>query len=122
MPQHYGLSETEFLIMEMIWNYAKPLRFNEIMDYFSNKGWKKQTLHTYLTRLVEKGVLSSSKSGNINIYQPSCTKEEYIQRWTRGFIDKSFDGSLRKFMLALTGNRNKLSPKELEELRDFLKE
>lgn len=122
MSQYYGLSEIEFLIMEMIWNHEKPLYFNEIMNHFSNKAWKKQTLHTHLTRLVNKGVLSYTKDGKIKMYYPALTKEEYVHQWTRNFMNDSFDGSLSKFMSAFVGNHKELSQRDLEELKRFLEE
>ncbi len=123
MPQQYGLSEAELLIMDMIWSYDRPFLFSEIMDYLStkeNKTWKKQTLHTYLTRLIKKGVLVSFGNGRKHSYKSALSKEEYIQQWTRKFIDESFEGSLGKFILALSGNCRNLSQEDLNELRDFL--
>lgn len=123
MSQLYGLSETEALVMDMIWKSGRQLRFSEIMEYFTvheNKAWKKQTLHTYLSRLIKKGALKNSGTGSRNIYEPAMPKEAYIQKWTSDFLEESFDGSLGKFMAALTGSGERLDAKDLEELRQFL--
>ena len=124
MPNKYGLSETELEIMEVVWSYARPVYFNELLDDFQKQGktWKKQTLHTYLTRLTQKGALSFDKQGRKNIYQAVGTKEDFISRWTNHLVDTSFDHSRSKFMAALLGNRESLSQEELDELRKFLNE
>lgn len=125
MPPKYGLSDAEYLVMEMIWNAKVPLSFSEIENYFSNhtdKEWKKQTLHTYLTRLIKKGALAIDRQGNKNIYKPAMPKADYVSRWTHSFLEESFDGSLMNFMCALTGNTGKLSQEDIEELRKYLDE
>ena len=126
MPQKYGLSEAEYELMEFIWNAGRPLTFGDIEDYLAentDKNWKKQTLHTYLTRLVEKGTLkTASRIGRRHIYESAMSKEEYISHWTHSFLDDSFGGSLGNFMSALTGNAGKLSQKDIEELRRYLDE
>ncbi len=125
MPQKYGLSEAEYQLMELIWEAGRPLTFGEIEGYLSertDKNWKKQTLHTYLTRLIKKGALKTTGYGRRHIYEPVMEKEEYISNWTHSFLDDSFGGSLGTFVSALTGNTGKLSPKDIEELRRYLDE
>lgn len=123
MPQLYGLSETEFYIMDMIWKSNKPLLFNEIIEYFNvhgDRNWKKQTVHTHLSRLIKKGVLKTLGTGARNLYVPAISKEAYIQKWTSDFLKEFFDGSLSKFISAFTGNANHLSQKDIEELQQLL--
>jgi len=125
MEQNYGLSDAESLIMNMIWESEKPLLFSEIMNYTTEKEgktWKKQTVHTYLTRLIKKGVLMNTGGGGRNIYQPTMSKEDFISNWTSDFLDRTFDGSLSSFMLALTGSKKRLKQKDIDELKQFLKD
>lgn len=120
----YGFSKTEYEVMDMIWTENREMRFGEIMDYFvtvKKKKWKIQTLKTYLIRLVDKGTLKAKKVGHNCIYSPAISKEEYLQQWTHSFLDKTFQGSLRNFICAFTGN-SKLSRQEVEELREFWEE
>lgn len=54
------LSDTELMIMEYLWAQNTPKTFSEIKAFFeatTSKNWKKQTLSTFLLRLVKKGVL-----------------------------------------------------------------
>ena len=40
MGRNYGLSNTEMLIMELLWRTGEPMSFKEIMDVAQNE-WKK---------------------------------------------------------------------------------
>ena len=76
----YNLSEAEYEIMEYIWKQNCMLKFSDIMEFLSEKGheWRKQTVQTFLTRLIEKGVLKAQKDGNYRLYYPAMSEEEYI--------------------------------------------
>lgn len=118
----FDLSEVEMEIMDFFWSKDDKLTFGEIYNYFTenkNKLWKKQTTQTYLTRLIKKGVLTTEKKGNTNLYFPKITKEEYIQNWTKGFLNNVFDGSVKKFLSALSGNSS-LDEATIKELKEFL--
>ena len=59
------LSQTEHEIMEFFWDAQKEYDFKELMQHFNEEGgkeWKKQTLNTFLSRLLDKGLLERKKS------------------------------------------------------------
>ena len=59
---YYGLSKMEYNLMKYFWNTNAPVSFSEVEKYCNTKlhyGWAQPTLHTYLTRLVKKGILHS---------------------------------------------------------------
>ena len=58
MGQFQSLSESEMEIMRVIWDAGSPVTAAELLERFAHKGWKIQTVSTFLSRLVEKGVLS----------------------------------------------------------------
>ena len=122
MPNRYGLSDTELEIMEMIWSSKCPIYFNQILDFFNNNGkdWKKQTLHTHLSRLIEKGALDCKNEGRKKAYFPKLTREQLTQRYAKSFLNNPFNCSLNLFLSALTGNKKDCTQEELDELRDFL--
>lgn len=118
----FNLTETESEVMEFFWNREGKFAFGEIYDYFideKNKTWKKQTLQTYITHLIQKEVLASEKKGNMYLYFLKITKDEHIQNWTKNFLDKTFNGSIKNFLLALSGG-NALDKKTVDELKEIL--
>lgn len=103
----YGLSHTEFAIMEFFWQKDTPVPFKEILDYFNTEkgmNWKKQTLGTYLSNLRRSGLIDADdKSSKYNMYYYKCSRSELIQNWTKKMVKDSFDGSISNFVTAFTG-------------------
>lgn len=117
----YNLSEAEFEIMEYIWSKGEKLSFSDIMNFTNSKGhtWKKQTVQTFLTRLIEKGALEAERKDNKRYYYSVLRQEEYVSKWTKCLVKKEFGGTLKGFLSAFTGGR-KLSEEEAKELHEFL--
>nr|WP_300651183.1 BlaI/MecI/CopY family transcriptional regulator [uncultured Anaerobutyricum sp.] len=101
------LSKTEYEIMEYFWEIGDKYTFGELMKYFNenlNKNWKKQTLNTFLSRLIEKGLLKKEKEGTKTSYQMNITKAQFKQNKARAILEESYDGKISHFIAALTGN------------------
>jgi len=111
-----SLSGSEKEIMEVIWGLEGPVTTALLLDRFSHKGWKIQTLSTFLTRLVEKGVLRMEKRGKSNVYAPALSPAEYRRREARQVVEELYHGSLPDFLTAFYGGQS-VSPEELAELR-----
>ncbi len=119
---HKEISNAELLILEYLWEKGTPATFSEIMAYFhekKNKSWKKQTVNTFLARLVQKEFLVADKTSHRASYSPALTSEEFYQNDTYRILNTSFDGSLKNFICAFTG-KQKLSEKEKKELLDYI--
>lgn len=108
--------------MMAIWN-AKPEEeitasyISEILG--EEKGWKKTSILTFLTRLVEKGYLSCKKSGKTNFYTPLVSYEEFTKKESKTILEKLYHNSLKNFVTSLYDGK-KLSKTEVDELKDFL--
>ena len=73
------LSKTEYRIMEYFWSTGGKYTFGELMKYFNeeeDKNWKKQTLNTFLSRLIDKGLLERKKEETKAYYGAALTKAE----------------------------------------------
>ena len=86
MKQFQSLSESEMEVMRVIWASPTPVTSAEMLERFSAKGWKIQTVSTFLTRLVDKGALKMEKRGRGNLYSPALTPEEYRRREARAGV------------------------------------
>lgn len=117
----HTLSAAEKELMEFFWKDGSPKNFSEIMEYCQTvlkMTWKKQTVNTLLSRLIEKGFLSRERG----VYQPLIrSEEEYEKLQATELIETMYHGSLRNFLTALGGTAG-LNEREAAELRDFLKE
>ena len=115
------ISDAEWTVMKAVW----PLRAataKEVVEKLKNEtDWKPKTVHTLLGRLVQKGALASEKPGREYVFRPLVTEEECRLEASRSFLARVFDGEIAPF-LACFLEREKLSRKEIEELKSILGE
>lgn len=121
MEEFQSLSQSEMEIMQVIWETAAPVTTGYLQEVFAHKGWKGQTIATFMARLVEKGLLTVTRQGKSNLYTPELTREQYRQREATNVIDSMYHGSLRDFLTAFYGEK-KISPKEAEELKQWFEQ
>ena len=123
------LSDSEKEILEWMWKEDKEDSYRDFAAQFgeeSEKGWKKQTLSTFLTRMEQKGVISVRCEGEERFkkrryFKAALNRQQYDRERARHLLDSYFDGSLNLFMSAFSGGE-KLSGKEADELRKFLED
>ncbi len=116
------LPDSELEIMLAIWNNDNPVSCYELKELLYDKThWAVTTISTMLTRLENKGFVSSEKKGKTKYFSPLITKDEYVQIFSRNFIDKLFGHSLQNFIACLASSKD-FSQKEIDELRNFLDE
>lgn len=116
------LSDSEKEIMEWMWKENKECSYREFFAEFgegAKKGWKKQTLSTFLTRMEKKGVITIRKEGNKYYYRAALNEQQYERKRAKYVLDEYFNGSLNQFMIALNGGES-LNEDEANELRKYL--
>lgn len=125
MTNFQKLSETEMEVMQIIWASGRPMTSGELLDIFArNKGkeWKGQTMATFLARLVEKGVLISTKQrGRTNIYETCMSPEEYRSQEAKSLLETLYEGSVKNFLATLYDGKE-LTKDEIAELRRWFAE
>lgn len=125
MTNFQKLSETEMEVMQIIWASGHPMASSELLDIFARdkgKEWKGQTMATFLARLVEKGVLISTKQqGRTNIYEPCMSPEEYRSQEAKSLLKTLYEGSVKNFLATLYDGKE-LTRDEIAELRCWFAE
>ena len=115
--KNISIGEAELEIMKVIWKANKPITSLDIGKEVEAKGWKKTTIATFLTRLSEKGALSSEKKGKLYYYTPLITEKEYRKSQTRNLISALYNGSIKEFALSLFAEE--FSDDDIKELRSI---
>jgi BlaI family transcriptional regulator, penicillinase repressor len=116
LPQ---ISDAEWMVMKVIWSNA-PITTNQVVEALENKThWKPKTIHTLLSRLVQKRALAFEKKGREYSFRPLVDARECVYAASRSFLGRVFDGQVAPF-LACFLEREDLSQEELEELRRIL--
>lgn len=115
MRSFRALSDSEMEIMQVIWQLGAPITTSQLRHLFAHKGWKIQTLATFLSRLVDKGALAVEKRQGSNLYVPAVTELRYRRLEARYVIESQYGGSLPDFLSAYYGGRG-MTLAEQEEL------
>ena len=115
--EKYKLFDAEYKFVSIIWD-NEPINSTELVKLCADKlGWKKSTTYTVLKKLCERGILQ-----NVDATVTALVKREDVQRYeSRAVLERTFDGSLPKFLTAFLSGR-KLSEQEAEELKRIIEE
>jgi len=115
-----NITETEWEIMKVVWQRGEASSQEIVDDLVAlDKTWHPKTAKTLLNRLVKKKALGFSKVGRAYSYRPLVREEECVGAETESFLDRVFGGAVKP-MLAHFVENQKLSKKEIKELRDLL--
>jgi BlaI family penicillinase repressor len=113
------ISDAEWRVMKVLWAKA-PQTTNEVVHALDGEtDWKPKTIHTLLSRLVQKGALTFEKKGREYLFQPAVTAEEYEHEAASSFLDRFFGGDLEPFLARFVEGR-KLKPEQIEKLKRIL--
>ena len=111
-------SDYELELMKIIWDNGGQAMYADIFAGLEAKGtpWTKNTIITLLSRLLDKGIITTRKNGRFNTYIALVSAEEYRADQTTRFINKIFEGNTTGLVSALIEN-NLLSPEDYAELQ-----
>ena len=123
MKKYIKISQSEKFVMDEIWKCDRMVTVSDMVSILNSKGenWAYQTVATFLKRLEGKGFIVSSKKSNVLYYCPLISKEEYEGLEAKNFVNNSFGGSLKKFLAAFSSD-DKLSGKDLNDLKEWFKD
>lgn len=113
--EKYKLFDAELKFMNIIWE-REPIGSGDLVKVCNEKlGWKKSTTYTVLRKLCNRGILKNEKA----IVTAIIKKEETQRYESHEVVDKSFGGSLPKFLTAFFGDK-KISREEADELKKLI--
>lgn len=116
------LPDSELEIMKIIWDANQPVTSAYISEKLKGKrDWKITSILTFLARLTNKGFIECRREGKINIYTPSITEQEYLERESKSILEKLYNNSLTSFVTALYES-NSVSEEELIALKEYIEE
>lgn len=106
--------------MTVIWAQA-PLTATEVFDALpAGHGWKQKTVNTFLTRLVDKGVLTADKKEKAFVYSARVPREKCVQQEGESFLRRVFQGATGDLVLHFCAKAD-LTAEEICELEQLLK-
>lgn len=125
------ITESEWQIMEQIWAYQESMDSDNQSEEYGitqpalmellEKKWNKNTVHTFLKRLCEKGFLEVVKYTSPHRYVPLVSREVCEKEERQIFLDRVYQGSAGRMVAAFVRNGD-LSEEDVRELRKLLEE
>lgn len=121
MSRYPALTEADSAVMELLWGQG-PMTSNAMLQQLSGTmEWTRQTVRTYLARLMEKGLVSAREvRPRVYEYYPLVSRDEYAADRTGSLLSRYY-GTLPHLVAGFVRNE-KISDKELEELETLIRE
>ncbi len=105
--------------MKIVWDKS-PITASEIIERLKpSTTWNSKTIHTLLSRLVNKKALGVNKESTYFQYYPIVSEKECTSEETQSLLEKVFNGSFN-LLVANFLKEKKLSSQEIEELQKIL--
>ncbi len=115
------ISESEWLVMRILWSKG-PLTANEVVKELTGKTkWKPKTIKTLITRLMKKGAVKFEKEGRKYRYHPAVSQAECVRMERYSFVRRVYGGTTRPMLAAFLEDA-KLSAEDISELRKILEQ
>ncbi|MBL9130785.1 MAG: BlaI/MecI/CopY family transcriptional regulator [Verrucomicrobiaceae bacterium] len=120
MPAAPDISESEWAIMEALWE-SSPQTASEVTKTLrASMNWAENTVRTLLTRLVEKGALKTSENASgTRTFIPAVKREACVRAESQSFLDRIFGGAAKPLLVHFAQN-SKLTAEEIKELKKLL--
>lgn len=109
------LHDAEYRFVNIVWE-EEPIPSGQLAKVcLEQLGWKRTTTYTVLKKLCDRGILQ-----NLDTIVTSLVNREQVQRYeSQSVLDRSFNGSLPRFIAAYMGDR-KISEQERKEILELL--
>ncbi len=108
------LTKAEEQVMQILWELQKST-VQKIREKFEDPKPARTTVATVLTILENKGFVTHTSTGRVNIYTPTVAKESYSKTQLFGIMKNYFNNSFAS-MASFFAKENNLSIEELDKL------
>lgn len=110
------LTRAEEQVMQILWELGEGL-VKDIRDRFDEPRPARNTVSTVVRILEKKGFVDHKSYGNVHLYFPAVSREEYSKHQLFGLLEGYFDNSFPA-MASFFAREKDLSMAEMEELID----
>jgi len=107
--------DSDYRFMLIVWEHA-PVSSRRLVALGREQlGWKKSTTYNAIRRLCEKGLIENSNA-TVSVLVP---REKVQAQESHAFLERTFDGSLPRFIAAFLNGKG-ISNHEAEEIRRLI--
>lgn len=114
--EEVSICDSELKLMNIIWDMS-PIESGKLVKVCAEKlDWSKSTTYTILRRLTQKELVRNENS----IVEFLIPRENFQRMESNKVVEKTFSGSLPKFVAAFLGSKS-ISDDEADELIKMIK-
>lgn len=120
--RQYDLGAAELEALKALWDNG-ALTVRQVMNHLHDTGRKVAytTVLTFLSRLEQKGFVTSDKSDLAYVYRAAVSRERVRRTRLRELVRQLYDGAAGPLVLQLVRTQ-KLSREEIDELHTLIEE
>ncbi len=118
-PVPVSVSPSEWEILSIVWK-GEPLTAAQVVEQLpKHLEWHPKTVGTFLTRLVEKGIVTATRQGKANVYTSVYSREQLVADESETFLKRVFRGARKPLLMHFVEQGN-FTDEEIEELKALL--
>ena len=114
------ISSAEWDVMSVVWAKKRATATEVFEALPAGHGWKQKTVNTFLTRLVDKGVLTVDRKEKAHIYAARVPREKCVQSESESFLQRVFRGATGDLVKHFCSQAD-LTAEQIQELEQLLK-
>lgn len=118
MPEKLTLQEEE--AMQVIWKAGEG-NVKTFLSLMPDPAPPYTTLASTIKNLEKKGFVSGRMVGNMYLYKPSISEEQYKKQFMNGFIKDYFENSYME-LVTFFAREKKISPDELKTIIQMIED
>jgi BlaI family penicillinase repressor len=115
------ITAAESIVMDVLWRESPRTAEAIVADVADAQGWTEATVKTLINRLLKKKAIAADRDGRRYLYRPLLSRGKYVSAESRTLLDRFFDGRVSS-MVSFFSESEKLSPKEIAELKRLIAE
>ena len=118
--QEYELGAAELEVLKTLWDQG-PSTVRQVLTHLHRRGRRVAytTVLTFLTRLEQKGFVSSDKSELAYVYRAAVSRDRVGRSRLRSLVRQLYDGAVGPAVLQLVRSEQ-LSREELDQLQELI--
>jgi len=116
------ISSAESQIMDALWNHGAMTPDALVAEVGPANGWARNTVRVIITRLLNKGAISSAKEEDGRfLYRPVLARSTYVQAESQSLLDRLFEGKFAPLVAHFAKHRQ-LTPEDVATLKALIAE
>lgn len=114
------LTEPEWDVMCALWAGTSCSLKDVTLTLSKKRKWSKNTVHTYLTRMAEKGLVAIDHDSS-KPYSAALSRSECEHNERSDLLHRVYEGNMSSLITAFIKD-SRMAPEEVERLRKLLDE